>query len=205
MADLIQMIHGYADNVQTADIEQSLVVFDTDVYDNNQGIWVSKQCNQWQVMDFIVRNKNGYMIGCSQTANIVAPQANQPQTINWNWTSAQNGIGLYNGNGFSPNTSGNYLITVSVQVTKSSGGSPATVDLWLTTINGALTQSNRRMTIHSNNEENVLVLNHIVYIGEGTQVSVKYAVTDVALIFKAEAANAIHPFTPSAQITIRRL
>lgn len=127
-------------------------------------------------------------------------------------STATNGVSIGTNSGAStlitlPNV-GVYNIQFSAQLNRTSGGSAATVDIWLKdfTNNANVPSTNTSVNVQANANYLVAAWNFFFKAGQPNhQLQIMWATTDTAVTIAEAAATALHPLTPSVILTVNQI
>lgn len=100
---------------------------------------------------------------------------------------------------------GVYNIAFSAQLQRVSGGSSQTVDIWLSKGGVNVANTNTKLTFQANSGFLVAAWNFFIKLNAGEYIELVWATSDVNIIMANEAANSLHPVTPSAILTINQV
>lgn len=104
--------------------------------------------------------------------------------------------------------SGYYRISASINLANSAGASQ-TVDMWLrkngSTSAANLQDTNRKSQLQSNSNYVLVSFDYILYCNANDYIQLMWAATSTNVTMAVEAANSVHPATPSVSVTINQI
>ena len=122
-------------------------------------------------------------------------------------TTVSNGVTVVDGCKFTVVTGGTYNIQFSAQVESTKGGSPETIDIWLSKNGTNVDDSNTQLSLNSNNGKTFAAWNFVESINSGGYFEIKWAVSDVLiqLVTLGTQTNPTRPSVPSVIVTISQI
>lgn len=125
-------------------------------------------------------------------------------------SSATNGVSVVNGTTGLPtritvDNAGTYNIQFSSQLARTSGGASAVVDIWLKQGTTNVPSSNTKVTFQANAGFVVAAWNFFITLAANEYVELMWATTDTSITMTIEAANGVHPVTPSVIATVNKV
>ena len=118
-----------------------------------------------------------------------------------------NGVTVVDGCKFTVVTGGTYNIQFSSQVESTKGGSPETIDIWLSKNGVNVPDSNTQLSLNSNNGKTFASWNFVEPINSGGYYEIKWAVSDILiqLVTLGEQINPTRPSVPSVIVTVTQI
>lgn len=128
-------------------------------------------------------------------------------SISADTTTLSNGVTVVNGSRFTVASGGTYNLQFSVQIESLKGGSPETVDIWLSKNGTNVDASNTQLSLNSNNGKTFAAWNFMDTLDAGGYFELKWAATDPAirLVTAGTQTNPTRPSVPSVIVTISQI
>lgn len=122
-------------------------------------------------------------------------------------TTISNGVTVVDGCKFTVATGGTYNIQFSAQIESTKGGSPETIDIWLSKNGTNVDDSNTQLSLNSNNGKIVAAWNFVESINSGGYFEIKWSVSDVLiqLVNLGTQINPTRPSVPSVIVTVTQI
>jgi hypothetical protein len=135
-----------------------------------------------------------------------------PVILNTTDTSATNGVSIVSdGTNLTRITVANagvYNVLFSAQMANS-GGSSQVVDFWLrkngSTAAANIADTNGKVQLQSNNTYVMAAWNYFVSLNAGDYIQLMWTATSTNITMVTEAANGVHPATPSIILTVNQV
>lgn len=206
MADEIQMIHGYADEVSAEDFKNRLFI-DADVLQDD-GTWISKRMLPDSLLWFIDRNKMKSLIYVYNTQTQIQSAINTPRPMMFDVLQYQSNFMLL-GNLSSLQYYGDFAqifnVQFSAQISRTTGGSTETIDIWMRKNGADVPNSNTSVNVQANAGYLVAAWNLVIDLNTNDQIEIMWATTSTAIQLKANPIQSIHPATPSTILSIQSM
>ena len=205
MADENQMIHGYALEVQSSDIQDLPIFIDTDVYTGGGfNGWESKKMYKNTITDYI---KNAIRQSVHAYTNVqqTAAAINTPTAVVFGNIGYNTNYSVFTNYIMYTQDAGYHRVSCSFLINRTSGGSAQVIDFWLRVNGNAVLSSNKHVTVNSNNGSTCCELEFIVYFGFGDILNVMWQTTDTAVFLAAQGASGSMPIAPSISLIIERV
>lgn len=137
----------------------------------------------------------------SATTNTVA------YSISADTTTLSNGITVVDGCKFTVASAGTYNLQFSVQIESTKGGSPETVDIWLSKNGLNVDDSNTQLSLNSNNGKTFAAWNFVESLNSGGYFELKWAASDnaIQLVTLGAQINPTRPAVPSVIVTVTQI
>lgn len=122
-------------------------------------------------------------------------------------TTVSNGVTVVDGCKFTVVTGGTYNIQFSTQVESTKGGSPETIDIWLSKNGTNVDASNTQLSLNSNNGKTFAAWNFVETLNSGGYFELKWAVSDtqIQLVTLGTQVNPTRPSVPSVIVTVTQI
>lgn len=134
--------------------------------------------------------------------------ANTATPMYFHTTDLSSNVAIVSNSIITPAYAGVYNIQFSAQIQRTSGGSSATVDIWLRSGGVDVPNTNTSVNVQANAGYLVASWNFFVALdpeGANYDVQIMWATTDTSVILQQQAANAVHPATPSTILTVNKI
>ena len=134
--------------------------------------------------------------------------ANTATPMLFHTTDLSSDISIVSNSFITPVNSGVYNIQFSAQIQRTTGGSSATIDIWLRAGGVNVPNSNTSVNVQANAGYLVASWNFFVYLDPDvgpSNVQIMWATTDTAVILAQQAVTGLHPATPSTILTVNKI
>lgn len=139
----------------------------------------------------------GYFYSTQTQTNLAATNI-----VTLNNTTLSRGIVLVANSKLQASKTSTYLLNVMMQVSKTSGGSAATINFWLLKNAVNVADSTTDITISNNNSNAVASWSYIVLMNAGDYLQMAWSSTSAQAILPAIPAIGTLPATPSTRMTL---
>lgn len=114
------------------------------------------------------------------------------------------GVTVAEGSRFTVSQAGVYNLQFSAQIESTKGGSPETIDIWLSKNGTNVPDSNTQLSLNSNNGKIVAAWNFIESLDAGGFLELKWSVsaTEIQLVTAGIQTNPSRPSVPSVIVTM---
>ena len=148
-----------------------------------------------------------YSLTTQTITNVTTVPTPNPTVFSFPLTFVQrNGISLIEGNAMRVPRTGVYEAWYSIQIDRTSGGSPAYVYIWLRVNGTDVPDSNGRININSNNGDALPIVPYILELNAGDQVQfVAQATEDNIQVLYVADAGIPGPAIPSIIVGIKEV
>ena len=132
-------------------------------------------------------------------------------TMKYNTTSLSNGVSVVNDGLGNPTEitftdAGVYNIQFSAQLQRTSGGSDATISIWLSQNGSNVADSTTHLTLKANTNYVVAAWNFFQQVGAGDNVQIMWSHNDaIQILYEAPGVSPTRPATPSVILTVNRI
>ena len=132
-------------------------------------------------------------------------------TMKYNTTSLSNGVSIVNDGLGNPTEitftdAGVYNIQFSAQLQRTSGGSDATISIWLSQNGSNVADSTTHLTLKANTNYVVAAWNFFQQVGAGDNVQIMWSHNDaIQILYEAPGVSPTRPATPSIILTVNRI
>jgi hypothetical protein len=203
-----EKIHEYLDTANVNDLENFPVHIDCEV--NGGSGWLSKQLPVTAISDYVNAPFQKVFGAFQDRSNQIHLNLNQGRAVQCNSTMITQGVSVTNDVDGRPTLflvqeSGFYNIQFSLQFSRTTGGSSKQASIWLRQNYNDVAWTNTHMTFVSNSGKLVASWNFVVQANISEPIQLMWSVDELGIQMIAEVANAVHPATPSAIITICKL
>lgn len=119
-------------------------------------------------------------------------------------TTLSQGVTLVAGTQLTVSKTGNYTLTYTVQVDKTSGGAAANMDIWLRINGGDVADSNSNFTISNNNAAIVASANYTLILNAGDYLELAWHSdsANAELLAVPAQVGPVRPTSPSVRVTL---
>ena len=134
--------------------------------------------------------------------------ANTATPMLFHTTDLSSDVSIVSNSIITPVSSGVYNIQFSAQIQRTTGGSSATIDIWLRAGGVNVPNSNTSVNVQANAGFLVASWNFFIALdpeGANYDAQIMWATTDTNVILQQQAANAVHPATPSTILTVNKI
>lgn len=134
--------------------------------------------------------------------------ANTATPMLFHTTDLSSDVSIVSNSIITPVNSGIYNIQFSAQIQRTTGGSSATIDIWLRAGGVDVPNSNTSVNVQANAGYLVASWNFFIALdpeGANYDAQIMWATTDTNVILQQQAANAVHPATPSTILTVNKI
>lgn len=132
-------------------------------------------------------------------------------TMKYNTTVLSQGVSIVNDGLGNPTEvtftdAGVYNIQFSAQLQRTSGGSDASISIWLRLNGSDVTDSNTHLTLKANTNYVVAAWNFFQQVSAGDNVQLMWSHNDaIQLLYEVAGTSPVHPATPSIILTVNRI
>lgn len=132
-------------------------------------------------------------------------------TMKYNTTVLSNGVSIVNDGLGDPTEitftdAGIYNIQFSAQLQRTSGGSDATISIWLRQNGSNVADSTTHLTLKANTNYVVAAWNFFQQVGAGDNVQIMWSHNDaIQILYEAPGVAPVRPATPSVILTVNRI
>lgn len=134
--------------------------------------------------------------------------ANTATPMYFHTTDLSSNVAIVSNSIITPVYAGIYNIQFSAQIQRTTGGSSATVDIWLRSGGVDVPNTNTSVNVQANAGYLVASWNFFVAIdpeGLNYDAQIMWATTDTNVILQQQASTAVHPATPSVILTVNKI
>jgi hypothetical protein len=134
--------------------------------------------------------------------------ANTATPMYFHTTDLSSNVAIVSNSIITPVYAGVYNIQFSAQIQRTSGGSSATVDIWLRAGGVNVPNTNTSVNVQANAGYLVASWNFFINLdpeGANYDAQIMWATTDTNVILQQQASNAVHPATPSTILTVNKI
>ena len=117
------------------------------------------------------------------------------------------GVTVVAGSRFTVSQAGVYNLQFSAQIESSKGGSPETIDIWLSKNGTNVPDSNTQLSLNSNNGKIVAAWNFVETLDVGGYLELKWSVSaiEIQLVTTGAQTNPTRPSVPSVIVTMTQI
>ena len=128
-------------------------------------------------------------------------------SISADTTTLSNGVTVVDGSKFTVVSAGTYNLQFSVQIESTKGGSPETVDIWLSKNGTNVDYSNTQLSLNSNNGKTFAAWNFVESLDAGGYFELKWSASDnaIQLVTLGTQTNPTRPAVPSVIVTVTQI
>ena len=134
--------------------------------------------------------------------------ANTATPMLFHTTDLSSDVSIVSNSLITPTYTGVYNIQFSAQIQRTTGGSSATIDVWLRAGGVDVPNSNTSVNVQANAGYLVTSWNFFVYLDPDvgpSNAQIMWATTDTAVILAQQAVTGVHPATPSTILTVNKI
>lgn len=200
-----EKIHEYVDQVQTWELATTEVMIDSEVYDAPIDVWRSKKLRVRDLMSPFSTSNGAFL----HLNNFVLPSVNTARPVPVGSPVVMNNMGInYDQFGqpsiMVPYMAGTYKVDVTMQVSRSSGGSSQQLSAWFRVNNNDVPYSNVHVNTVANTNFMEVTFSALLTVWPYDGIQVVVAVTDTGIYLHNELANGNvpHPATPACRVII---
>ena len=150
----------------------------------------------------------GFAKGSFLSTNIQsATTTTEAYSMSADTVTISSGVTVVSGSRFTVSQAGVYNLQFSVQIESSKGGSPETIDIWLSKNGTNVPDSNTQLSLNSNNGKIVAAWNFLEYLDVGGYLELKWNVsaTEIQLVSTGTQINPSRPSVPSVIVTLTQI
>lgn len=147
----------------------------------------------------------GFAKGAFLSTNIQsASTTTSAYSMSADTVTLSSGVTVAEGSRFTVSQAGVYNLQFSAQIESTKGGSPETIDIWLSKNGTNVPDSNTQLSLNSNNGKIVAAWNFIESLNAGGYLEIKWSVsaTEIQLVTTGIQTNPSRPSVPSVIVTM---
>lgn len=148
---------------------------------------------------------DGFAKGAFLSTNIQsASTTTSAYSMSADTVTLSSGVTVAEGSRFTVSQAGVYNLQFSAQIESTKGGSPETIDIWLSKNGTNVPDSNTQLSLNSNNGKIVAAWNFIESLDAGGFLELKWSVsaTEIQLVTAGIQTNPSRPSVPSVIVTM---
>lgn len=148
---------------------------------------------------------DGFAKGAFLSTNIQsASTTTSAYSMSADTVTLSSGVTVAEGSRFTVSQAGVYNLQFSAQIESTKGGSPETIDIWLSKNGTNVPDSNTQLSLNSNNGKIVAAWNFIESLNAGGYLEIKWSVsaTEIQFVTTGIQTNPSRPSVPSVIVTM---